>query len=91
MPQHITNRGYRYICWSIALQLSVHFQAGLWGSVENVIIRKTVKSKFTQILSLAWKTEKVLKFCLMHKGVEAKELHSKAKKEGVQKQLIHLT
>ena len=40
---------------------------------------------------LAWKTEKVLKFCLMHKGVEAKELHSKAKKEGVQKQLIHLT
>lgn len=33
----------------------------------------------------------VLKFCLMHKGVEAKELHSKAKKEGGQKHLSHLT
>lgn len=60
-------------------------------SVKNAIIRKMVKSKFKQILSLAWKTEKVLKFRLMHKGVEAKELHSPAKKEGVQKQLIHLT
>lgn len=66
-------------------------QVFVWGSVEKVIIRKIVKSKFKQILSLAWKIEKVLKFCLMHKGVEAKELRSKAKKEGVQKQLIHLT
>lgn len=33
----------------------------------------------------------VLKFCLMHKGVEAKELHSKAKKEGGQKHPSHLT
>lgn len=66
-------------------------QVFVQGSVENVIIRKIVKSKFKQILGLAWKIEKVLKFCLMHQGAEAKELHSKAKKEGVQKPLIRLT